>query len=78
MFAWILNVCYFFQQESELPVLPNQDYENNDAFGPATKSVTLQRHGAGFGFTLRHFVVYPPDLVHKSSEVGNQAKPQRS
>ncbi|XP_038077451.1 rho GTPase-activating protein 21-B-like isoform X2 [Patiria miniata] len=28
---------------------------------PGPRKVTLQRNAAGFGFTLRHFIVYPPE-----------------
>ena len=34
-----------------------------------SKLISLQRQSNGFGFTLRHFVVYPPELIKKSSEV---------
>ena len=28
---------------------------------PGPRKVSLQRNAAGFGFTLRHFIVYPPE-----------------
>ncbi len=31
------------------------------ARGP--RAINIQRSSAGFGFTLRHFIVYPPDSV---------------
>lgn len=30
------------------------------------RAITIQRSSAGFGFTLRHFIVYPPDSVSVS------------
>ncbi|KZS09507.1 Rho GTPase-activating-like protein [Daphnia magna] len=30
------------------------------------RCITIQRSSAGFGFTLRHFIVYPPDSVSVS------------
>ena len=35
-----------------------------DRRGP--RCITIQRSSAGFGFTLRHFIVYPPDSVSVS------------
>ncbi|XP_069504263.1 rho GTPase-activating protein 21 isoform X2 [Ambystoma mexicanum] len=44
---------------------------------PGPKSVTLMRNSDGFGFTLRHFIVYPPEsavqLTFKDEENGNKA-----
>ncbi|XP_041039637.1 rho GTPase-activating protein 21-like isoform X2 [Carcharodon carcharias] len=44
---------------------------------PGPKTVNLQRNSQGFGFTLRHFIVYPPEsAVHtniKDEENGNKA-----
>ena len=34
-----------------------------------TKPVTLERQGKEFGFALRHFVVYPPEVLKKGGEV---------
>lgn len=39
------------------------------SFLSPSKLINLQRQSNGFGFTLRHFVVYPPELIRKSSEV---------
>ena len=30
------------------------------------RRISIQRSSAGFGFTLRHFIVYPPDSVQVS------------
>ncbi|XP_078519566.1 rho GTPase-activating protein 21 isoform X1 [Lissotriton helveticus] len=44
---------------------------------PGPKSVTLMRNSDGFGFTLRHFIVYPPEsavqFTLKDEENGNKA-----
>ena len=46
-----------------------KDIGNNPEFLPPSKLISLQRQSNGFGFTLRHFVVYPPELIRKTSEV---------
>lgn len=44
---------------------------------PGPKPVTLMRNSDGFGFTLRHFIVYPPEsavqFTLKDEENGNKA-----
>ncbi|XP_078090243.1 rho GTPase-activating protein 21a isoform X2 [Mustelus asterias] len=44
---------------------------------PGPKTISLRRNSQGFGFTLRHFIVYPPEsAVHtniKDEENGNKA-----
>ncbi|KAG9276785.1 rho GTPase-activating protein 21-like [Astyanax mexicanus] len=30
---------------------------------PGPKTLRLRRNSQGFGFTLRHFIVYPPDFI---------------
>jgi hypothetical protein len=40
------------------PVSPSED----EPFSwPGPKTVMLKRTSQGFGFTLRHFIVYPPE-----------------
>ncbi|XP_048407090.2 rho GTPase-activating protein 21-like isoform X1 [Stegostoma tigrinum] len=43
---------------------------------PGPKTISLRRNSQGFGFTLRHFIVYPPEsVVHtniKDEENGNK------
>ncbi|XP_032222404.2 rho GTPase-activating protein 21-B [Nematostella vectensis] len=34
----------------------------------STKKILIQRINNGFGFTLRHFVVYPPEVIRPSSQ----------
>lgn len=37
---------------------------------PGPKTLHLRRTSQGFGFTLRHFIVYPPEsAVHSSLQV---------
>ncbi|XP_014350958.1 rho GTPase-activating protein 21 isoform X1 [Latimeria chalumnae] len=49
---------------------------------PGPKTVALRRNSQGFGFTLRHFIVYPPESAVQSSlkdeENGNRGGRQRS
>ncbi|KAM8967387.1 rho GTPase-activating protein 21 isoform 2-T2 [Pelodytes ibericus] len=49
---------------------------------PGPKSVVLRRASEGFGFTLRHFIVYPPEsAVHtsiKDEDNGNRGGRQRN
>ncbi|KAK2561195.1 Rho GTPase-activating protein 21 [Acropora cervicornis] len=54
-------------EESELASQQNKD-SGYSSFPSPSKLINLQRQSNGFGFTLRHFVVYPPELVRKSSE----------
>ena len=34
---------------------------------PGPRTISIQRSSGGFGFTLRHFIVYPPDSVSVST-----------
>ncbi|XP_008829953.1 rho GTPase-activating protein 21 isoform X3 [Nannospalax galili] len=49
---------------------------------PGPKTVMLKRTSQGFGFTLRHFIVYPPESAIqfscKDEENGNQGGKQRN
>ncbi|XP_055449854.1 rho GTPase-activating protein 21 isoform X2 [Psammomys obesus] len=49
---------------------------------PGPKTVVLKRTPQGFGFTLRHFIVYPPESAiqfsHKDEENGNRGGKQRN
>ena len=56
-------------QDNQVPFPLAQDDD-----GSYSRSVSLLRANGGFGFTLRHFVIYPPDLINKSNEVG-RSKP---
>ncbi|XP_041421275.1 rho GTPase-activating protein 21-B isoform X3 [Xenopus laevis] len=60
------------QEQSEM-VSPT---EEEGFCWPGPKSVALRRASEGFGFTLRHFIVYPPEsAVHtsvKDEENGNR------
>ncbi|XP_031456502.1 rho GTPase-activating protein 23 [Phasianus colchicus] len=64
---------------------PNDNAPLEGAFpwgGPKTVVLRKSTQGGGFGFTLRHFIVYPPEsVVHspsKEEENGNRAGPTRS
>ena len=61
---------FIFFQESELSWQQKKDFAKNPGYLPPSKLISLQRQSNGFGFTLRHFVVYPPELIRKTSEVG--------
>uniref|UniRef100_A0A2K5J685 Rho GTPase activating protein 21 n=1 Tax=Colobus angolensis palliatus TaxID=336983 RepID=A0A2K5J685_COLAP len=49
---------------------------------PGPKTVMLKRTSQGFGFTLRHFIVYPPESAiqfsYKDEENGNRGGKQRN
>uniref|UniRef100_A0A147BSQ5 Putative rho gtpase-activating protein 21 isoform x3 n=1 Tax=Ixodes ricinus TaxID=34613 RepID=A0A147BSQ5_IXORI len=54
----------------------NQEQPNNKSEAPGDKTwhglrtVVLEKGPGGFGFTLRHFVVYPPDTVNAARLAG--------
>lgn len=57
--------------------------EEEEAFSwPGPKTVVLRRTSQGFGFTLRHFIVYPPESAvqfsFKDEENGNRQGKQRN
>ncbi|XP_017261964.1 rho GTPase-activating protein 21 isoform X2 [Kryptolebias marmoratus] len=53
------------QSEASAPVSPGGEEEPFSWPGP--KTLHLRRTSQGFGFTLRHFIVYPPEsAVHNS------------
>ncbi|XP_029392769.1 rho GTPase-activating protein 21 isoform X3 [Mus pahari] len=61
------------------PVSPSED----EPFSwPGPKTVMLKRTSQGFGFTLRHFIVYPPESAiqfsYKDEENGNRGGKQRN
>ncbi|XP_039378335.1 rho GTPase-activating protein 21 isoform X4 [Mauremys reevesii] len=66
-------------EQSEV-VSPSEEEETFSWPGP--KTVMLRRTSQGFGFTLRHFIVYPPEsAVHfsfKDEENGNRGGKQRN
>ena len=52
--------------------------EEEETFSwPGPKTVVLRRTSQGFGFTLRHFIVYPPESAvqfsFKVSEINSEA-----
>ncbi|XP_061441830.1 rho GTPase-activating protein 21 isoform X2 [Rhineura floridana] len=67
------------KEESEI-VSPSEDEETFSWPGP--KTVVLQRTSHGFGFTLRHFIVYPPESAvqfsFKDEENGNKSGKPRN
>ncbi|CAI5788887.1 GTPase-activating 21 isoform X1 [Podarcis lilfordi] len=57
--------------------------EDEETFSwPGPKTVVLQRTSQGFGFTLRHFIVYPPEsavqFTFKDEENGNKTGKPRN
>ncbi|XP_006887167.1 PREDICTED: rho GTPase-activating protein 21 [Elephantulus edwardii] len=66
-------------KEQSETVSPSED----ESFSwPGPKTVTLKRTSQGFGFTLRHFIVYPPESAiqfsYKDEENGNRGGKQRN
>nr|KAF6391278.1 Rho GTPase activating protein 21 [Pipistrellus kuhlii] len=66
-------------KEQSETVSPSED----EAFSwPGPKTVMLKRTSQGFGFTLRHFIVYPPESAiqfsYKDEENGNRGGKQRN
>ncbi|XP_012870203.1 PREDICTED: rho GTPase-activating protein 21 [Dipodomys ordii] len=66
------------KEQSEI-VSPSED----EPFSwPGPKTVLLKRTSQGFGFTLRHFIVYPPEsaiqFACKDEENGNRGGKQRN
>lgn len=55
-------------EHEESVVTSQQDISGKPSFLSPSKLISLHRQSNGFGFTLRHFVVYPPELIRKSSE----------
>ncbi|XP_078571386.1 rho GTPase-activating protein 23-like isoform X3 [Branchiostoma floridae x Branchiostoma japonicum] len=52
---------------------------DDPASWPGPRTVNLKRCGDGFGFTLRHFIVYPPDSAvqeHLQYEAGGGPPPE--
>lgn len=65
-YIWYLCVSLFFQasknkdgKEQSEAISPSEEEETFSWPGP--KTVVLRRTSQGFGFTLRHFIVYPPE-----------------
>ncbi|KAM5282377.1 rho GTPase-activating protein 21 isoform 10-T21 [Hipposideros larvatus] len=66
-------------KEQSETVSPSED----ETFSwPGPKTVMLKRTSQGFGFTLRHFIVYPPESAiqfsYKDEENGNRGGKQRN
>ncbi|XP_045390965.1 rho GTPase-activating protein 21 isoform X1 [Lemur catta] len=66
-------------KEQSETVSPSED----ETFAwPGPKTVLLKRTSQGFGFTLRHFIVYPPESAiqfsYKDEENGNRGGKQRN
>ncbi|XP_049633700.1 rho GTPase-activating protein 21 isoform X3 [Suncus etruscus] len=66
-------------KEQSETVSPSED----ETFSwPGPKTVLLKRTSQGFGFTLRHFIVYPPESAiqfsFKDEENGNRGGKQRN
>ncbi|XP_061207469.1 rho GTPase-activating protein 21 isoform X4 [Neopsephotus bourkii] len=67
-------------KEQSETVSPSEEEETFSWPGP--KTVVLRRTSQGFGFTLRHFIVYPPESAvqfsFKDEENGNRQGKQRN
>ncbi|XP_061852431.1 rho GTPase-activating protein 21 isoform X1 [Colius striatus] len=67
-------------KEQSEAVSPSEEEETFSWPGP--KTVVLRRTSQGFGFTLRHFIVYPPESAvqfsFKDEENGNRQGKQRN
>ncbi|KAK2536455.1 Arhgap21 [Columba guinea] len=67
------------KEQSEV-ISPSEEEETFSWPGP--KTVKLRRTSQGFGFTLRHFIVYPPESAvqfsFKDEENGNRQGKQRN
>ncbi|XP_026884670.2 rho GTPase-activating protein 21 isoform X1 [Electrophorus electricus] len=65
-------------QSESCPVSPATEEEPFSWAGP--KTLRLRRTSAGFGFTLRHFIVYPPEsAIHsslKDEDRGSHGRPR--
>nr|XP_042133964.1 rho GTPase-activating protein 21 isoform X6 [Peromyscus maniculatus bairdii] len=81
--AWSGQVCRVSKnkdgKEQSETVSPSED----EPFSwPGPKTVMLKRTSQGFGFTLRHFIVYPPESAiqfsYKDEENGNRGGKQRN
>lgn len=60
-------------KEQSETVSPSED----EAFSwPGPKTVTLKRTPQGFGFTLRHFIVYPPESAVQLSYKVRREEPE--
>uniref|UniRef100_A0A671Z034 Rho GTPase activating protein 21 n=1 Tax=Sparus aurata TaxID=8175 RepID=A0A671Z034_SPAAU len=56
------NSSHCGEQSISLPDSPAAQYQTEEEFSwPRPKTVLLRRTSQGFGFTLRHFIVYPPE-----------------
>ncbi|XP_023557725.1 rho GTPase-activating protein 21 isoform X3 [Octodon degus] len=79
-----MHFCYLVSKnkdgkEQSDTVSPSED----ETFSwPGPKTVMLKRTSQGFGFTLRHFIVYPPESAiqfsYKDEENGNRGGKQRN
>lgn len=59
-FFVLQNDCPDWRNLADSPAAQNQTEEEPFSW-PRPKTVRLRRTSQGFGFTLRHFIVYPPE-----------------
>uniref|UniRef100_A0A667ZRB1 Rho GTPase activating protein 21b n=1 Tax=Myripristis murdjan TaxID=586833 RepID=A0A667ZRB1_9TELE len=67
-------------QAHQIPHIVGETLEEEPFSWPGPKTVCLRRTSQGFGFTLRHFIVYPPEsAVHCDfpEEHGRRGKQRR-
>lgn len=58
------------RDQSEVSANTSPGAEDEPFSWPGPKTLHLRRTSQGFGFTLRHFIVYPPEsAVHNSLKV---------
>lgn len=62
------------RNQSEASTTASPGAEEEPFSWPGPKTLHLRRTSQGFGFTLRHFIVYPPEsAVHNSLKVNKQS-----
>uniref|UniRef100_A0A3Q1JRY1 Uncharacterized protein n=1 Tax=Anabas testudineus TaxID=64144 RepID=A0A3Q1JRY1_ANATE len=63
------------RNQSEASTTASPGAEEEPFSWPGPKTLHLRRTSQGFGFTLRHFIVYPPEsAVHNSLKVNKQRR----
>uniref|UniRef100_A0A8C6SDT8 Rho GTPase activating protein 21a n=1 Tax=Neogobius melanostomus TaxID=47308 RepID=A0A8C6SDT8_9GOBI len=67
------------REQSEGSLLGSPVADEEPFSWPGPKTLHLRRTSQGFGFTLRHFIVYPPEsAVHNSLKVSHEGLGQRN
>uniref|UniRef100_A0A4W2GNU0 Rho GTPase-activating protein 21 n=1 Tax=Bos indicus x Bos taurus TaxID=30522 RepID=A0A4W2GNU0_BOBOX len=87
----VIKCSYFLLQKDHMVSKSKDGKEQSETVSPSEdemfswpgpKTVMLKRTSQGFGFTLRHFIVYPPESAiqfsFKDEENGNRGGKQRN